>query len=201
MRNFEQRMAEIHRRSEKILKARARRRKNILIACVPLVLCATVFSVLVLPGITPVGEPNATDPVTNGLTAGTISESLTCAVVKIEVTGPDTSRTYTAAEDIRRITDGISACREEEPQYSDIDTPLGAVSQYDGQVGGTNQVQAEAAPEGYTVAFITGEGTGVAYRFAGNMLTDLSTGQIYPLTQKQAEELRDLLGISGRDIS
>ena len=206
-------MAEIKRRSEIILEARRKRRRRILLTCVPLTLCAVLASALALPGI--LTEQNR-EPMAGGAMESA-GEGLTCGVIKIEISGPDTSRTYTAAEDIRRIVDGINACREDQSEYSGMDVPMGAVSQDDGQANGTgSQVQAESvpekhtftfttgeeiAPEGYTVTFITDEGSGPEYCFAGNMLTDLSTGQIYPLTQKQAEKLRDLLGISDGDIS
>lgn len=85
MRSFEERMAEISRRSEERLKERKKRRSRLLAACIPIVLCAA----LILPGMLPAG--NAAD------SAGTV-----------KVSGDGVSHCYTAAEDVTEITDLIN---------------------------------------------------------------------------------------------
>jgi len=50
MRSFEQRMAEISRRSQEIFTQRKRRRKRLLTLCIPLVLCIGLLTWMLLPG-------------------------------------------------------------------------------------------------------------------------------------------------------
>ena len=50
MRTHEERMAEIHRRSEKWIKLRKKRRKGILLACIPFVLIVGIFGAWSLTG-------------------------------------------------------------------------------------------------------------------------------------------------------
>jgi len=49
MRNFEERKAEVFRRSEKRIKARKQRRNHILMACIPLALCLAILSAFLFP--------------------------------------------------------------------------------------------------------------------------------------------------------
>ena len=55
MRNFEERKAEIFRRSENRIKQRKQTRKRILTVCIPLCLALTVGSAAILPDMLPVG--------------------------------------------------------------------------------------------------------------------------------------------------
>ncbi len=50
MRTHEERMAEIHRRSEKLIKLRKKRRIATLLTCIPLILCVGIVSGLFLKG-------------------------------------------------------------------------------------------------------------------------------------------------------
>ena len=59
MRNFEERKAEVFRRSENRIKERKRNRNRILAMCVPLCLILTMFSVTILPAMLPAGMDNA----------------------------------------------------------------------------------------------------------------------------------------------
>ena len=51
MRNFEERKAEVFRRSENRIKERKRNRNRILAMCIPICLVITVWSIMILPTI------------------------------------------------------------------------------------------------------------------------------------------------------
>ena len=59
MRNFEERKAEVFRRSENRIKERKRNRNRILALCVPLCLILTVMSVTMLPSMLSIGDKNS----------------------------------------------------------------------------------------------------------------------------------------------
>jgi hypothetical protein len=59
MRNFEERKAEVFRRSEKRIRERKRVRNRILMSCVPLCLILTIWSVTILPKISHVAYDSA----------------------------------------------------------------------------------------------------------------------------------------------
>jgi len=56
MRNFEERKAEVFRRSEKRIKERKRNRNRILAFCIPLCLIVTVWSIMILPAMMPASK-------------------------------------------------------------------------------------------------------------------------------------------------
>ena len=58
MRNFEERKAEVFRRSENRIKERKRNRNRILAFCVPLCLIVTVWSIMILPAMMPANKSN-----------------------------------------------------------------------------------------------------------------------------------------------
>ena len=59
MRSFEERKAEVFRRSENRIKERRKARSRALAVCIPLCLIITVWSVVVLPAMLPVNNKNS----------------------------------------------------------------------------------------------------------------------------------------------
>lgn len=128
MRNLNECQAEVFRRSEKRIKKRKQHRKHILLACIPLVLCITLFSGFFLRGPKraasdvldeihlPMCEPNG---YWDGYSAVSVS--------RIEVSGLDFSKTYTDTADVMRIADQLYSCSQsksesyEEPTESVMD--------------------------------------------------------------------------------
>ena len=53
MREINECTAEVFRRSEKRIKERKRNRNRILMCCIPLLICITVFSTAILPAMMP----------------------------------------------------------------------------------------------------------------------------------------------------
>jgi len=199
MRNFEERKAEVFRRSEKRIKARKQRRNHILMACIPLVLCITLFSVFFLPGLSAnTKEPGVADDAAGELIANK-SESLSCAYTKIDVTGNGISLSYTKASDILSISNQLASCMVIEPENS---TSVGEETRgddfknesvedsYIAITGATS-----AAGTGYVITLTLHEGGTIAYRLTGNSLLDMAENKTYKLTPAQLKELNELLGI------
>lgn len=196
MRNLEQRIAEIDRRSKKIFKERKRRGKRILMACIPLVLC---IGLCILPAMmTASSEASGTNGAVTGSLTGDGAESIASAVAKIEVFGADVSLCYTQASDILLISDYLNACTVTEPESSEVADGGIMDEAVQETVHGSddrNGVVSGASSVGYTITLVMREGENTEYLLAGNTLKDRSTNQTYTLSQKQIKELKDLLGI------
>ena len=189
MRNFEERIAEIYRRSEKILQQRRKRRKHILMVCIPLVLCVTVLGALSMPSMMPKGDaaPENMLADTNGI--------YTAMVMKVEVTGEDLDLSYTCREDVLKISACLRACAVEPPSGSTL------TDMEDGsdQVGSSTNISASlgiAQNIGHTITLIMEDGSKTKFLLADRLLKDQQTGDVYLLSQDQLFELKDLLGIS-----
>lgn len=197
MRNLEQRIAEIDRRSKKILKERKRRGKRILMACIPLVLC---IGLCILPAM--MTDNSATgDPGANGAVTGDRPESFACSVAKIEVSGIGVSRVYTEPSEVLLISNRLYAYAVQSPESggSGTEVPDGGVSESgreetyggDGLFGSV----AGTAELAYTITLTLHDGRTTEYHLAGNTLEDRNTKQTYTLAQTGLIELKDLLGI------
>jgi hypothetical protein len=97
MRSFEERIAEINRRSDKIIKERKKRRQRILTACIPVVLGTTLLIAL-FPG---------------GSGAGDTLNS-TRAVAKVIVVGDDYYRYHSSKKNVMEIYDQLQAFEQHE---------------------------------------------------------------------------------------
>lgn len=199
MRNLNECQAEVFRRSEKIIKQRKQRKKRMLMGCIPLVLCITMFSGLFLPGMKPTGSaaPCETEAAMGGLTEE-VYENLARTIARIEVSGFGFSQTYTDAFDILLISDQLYSCGVCVPESNGA-TYEGTLDETvkentDGS-DGIADVMAGSADTGYTITLVMCEGSKTVYCLSGNMLTNQMTNQTYTLSQKQTNELKDLLGI------
>ena len=195
MRNFEERKAEVFRRSEKRIKERKQRRNHLIMACLPLVLCITILGAFLFPG----GIPE--DPRFNGASGGGLTEekfeSLSCPIAKITITGGNFSQTYREVEDLLLILDQLysygsrgnetngttddSIASEGEDRKEHADDIYGNITDHSNVA--------------YTITLVTHEGVKTEYRLAGKTLENLTTKQTYHLSQTQVNELYELLGI------
>ena len=197
MRNFEERNAEVFRRSEKRIIERKQRRNHILMACSPLVLCITILGAFLRPNVTPDGaaEPGDTRPVVDGMGSDGFT-SLSCPIAKITVSGNNFSISHTEVADLLLISDQLYSYGTRAPSSNGTtDTVVDEddVPKDNGEdVSGSITDSANAA---YTITMITHEGVKTEYQLVGKTLTNLTTNQTYKLTQTQANELCTLLGI------
>lgn len=196
MRNFEERKAEVFRRSEKRIKERKQRRNHILMACIPLVLCITILGAFLRPNVTPDGaaDPGDTRPVVDGMGSDGFA-SLSCPIAKISVSGNDLSLSITEVSDLLLISDKLYSYGTRAPSSNGI----------------TNEEVVDRAPEDnaedvsgsimdstetvYTITLVMREGEKTEYLLSGNTLKDLNADQTYTLSQTQVDELQELLGI------
>ena len=195
MRNFEERKAEVFRRSEKRIKERKARRNHILMACIPLVLCITLLGAFLFPGATP------ENPSFNGSAGGGLTEekfeSLSCPIAKITVTGGNFSQTYKEVEDLLLISDQLYSYGSRGSETNGT-TDDGIASEGEDRKEKADDVSgsvADSANIAYTITLITHEGVKTEYQLVGKTLKNLTTKQTYNLSQTQVNELYELLGI------
>lgn len=201
MRNFEERKAEVFRRSEKRIKERKQRRNHILMACIPLVLCLTIFGAFLFPGVIPESprEPGSTEAAMGGLTENK-SESIACPIAKITVSGRGFSQSYTDVSDVLQISDQLYSYSTRGPDGNSATgnstTGNGAAGEdYKENADDVSGSIADSANSGYTITLVMNEGNKTEYYLVGSTLKNLTTNQTHTLSQKQVNELEDLLGI------
>lgn len=196
MRELHECQAEVFRRSEKRIKKRKQRTKHILTACIPLALCISVFSAVVLPEIMSqrAEDPAAPETALAGM-GQSFSQSIAAPISEITVSGHGFSRSYTDADQVLQITTYLHACAQESADSN------GAPE--DGVMRGEKKEHADivyecvtdSAGTGYTLTLITDAGQSSTYYLLDHTLTNLTSHQLYPLSHQQVNELEDLLGI------
>jgi len=191
MRDLKECQAEVFRRSEKRIKERKRRRNHILMACIPIVLCVSLFSVLNLPDMMSAGSSDFAAPemYANGLTED-MCGSLSCTVTKITVAGSGFSQSYTDLDQILRISNQLYTY--ETRGWGDGNSEV--ADDEDGSENISGFIS-DSATAGYRITLVMHEGENARYLLAGNTLKNLITNQAHTLTQMQVNELYDLLGI------
>ncbi len=197
MRNFEERKAEVFRQSEKRIKERKARRNHILMACIPLVLCITLFGAFLRPDIISDGalDPAETRPVVDGMGSDGFA-SLSCPIAKITVSGNEFSISHTEVADLLLISDQLYSYGTRAPSSNGTTNSVvdeDDVPKDNGEdVSGSIMDSANAA---YTITMVTHEGVKTEYQLVGNTLKNLTTNQSYTISQTQVNELQELLGI------
>ena len=192
MRNFDERIAEINRRSEEILKKRKQRRKQILTFCAPLVLVAAVLSVIYLPG-----------QFSNKSGAPQVNESmqLYSRVQSVRVTGGTTDNTNTDPEEILEICGVLYG----EPMAAPESNEAVSESNNDATLSPTDAPAetlygvTSGSVQTYTISLVDAQGSDVSFSLSGDTLVDTATKRKVKLTQYQLDRLKDLLGISDEE--
>lgn len=181
MRSFDERIAEINRRSERILKERKKRRKRLLLGCIPLAVCLIVFTALFLPKQAPT-EQAPTSPVTNGSNAyfAQLAEQ-----GKIKVSGPGIYKIYHDDSDVTRIIGALYGCSKPDSVISD------ATGEGEATDNGLNGIFST----GYKITWTVSK-SNMQWRLTGNRLENITDGQSHTLTDSQVAFLKDTLGIS-----
>ena len=200
MRNLMECQAEVFRRSEKRIKERKQRRKHVLMACIPLVLCLGVFSVIDSTNL------KISTPTSNGsmdlYSAGaqeiqTESQSFVCSLAEIQVTGPDFSKTYRKVSDILEISDYLHGFgyRSSESNSAASGGLVGETQKEQSESDDSFGYIADCAAPGYKITLVMHEGGEEVYYLLGDTLENQITGQSFALGEKQVEKLKELLGI------
>lgn len=195
MREIKECTAEVFHRSEKRIKERKQNRNRILMYCIPLLVCLTVFSATILPAMMPVGSDNAaehTGIVDSNDSMGSISGSY----VKIEI--QDVS-------DFSKYFQSITSKDEVADLYDTIQSVWSSGSEsYPNASGGddepkdynnTSETDTNTKGTVYEITFSNAQGKKVSYLLAGNVLTNEITSEKLCLTSDQALELREAFNL------
>ena len=195
MRELHECQAEVFRRSEKRIKERKQRRQRILMTCIPLVLCLTIFGAFLFPQLNnnmqaPEGMPESKTQAAMGQDE---NQSMPCSIAEIKVSGNGVSIRYTDVADLLLISDQLNTYGTREPETSGTTNEDGSdrSENADDVVGGV----ADSVNAAYTITLITHEGEKTEYQLIGNTLFNQTTNQAYTLTYEQAKELREILGV------
>ena len=202
MRNFEERIAEISRRSEKIIQERRRKRRSVLMACISLVLCAGLSFAFVLPGMlsaeTAEGNTGATME-----TADEKTEDLSCDIARIQVAGEGVSLSCTEDTRILQIAEHLdsltvtyiySSSSVNGAARGDDDDSLKLETE---ETSAIADGFADTEALGYTITLTMHDGQTVEYYLAGASLENRTSQQTYWLTERELLELKELLGLPG----
>ena len=187
MRNFEDRKAEVFRRSEKRIKERKQRRNHILMACIPLVLCLTIFGAFLFPQMDDLKQaPESSNEQFSGAMGTDEVGSLFAG--SVEVSGNGVSSYYTSVENVQgimRLINGIVAVPETNDgnENSDFVVEDSTSTEQKGERGG------------YTILVKRSDGSSVEYLLTGSLLIDQTTQQEYPVSEDTMKDLKDALGI------
>lgn len=203
MRTFEERMAEISRRSEKIKKERKDMRNRLLLACIPLVVCVGLYGILLMGqgnsgNLMPVPESK---PELDGATGSLDGTGFGYTQLHFAAGSPVTDEAeqlLTDQEQVKAVytllteryrygmsseskveDDGDSRSPTEDQESADIsDVPL------------DNYAQVME----WRFTFRTSGGAEAIFTLTGNRLTDAATGESNILPPEQLSKLWELLG-------
>ena len=211
MRNFEERKAEIFRRSENRIKERKRNRNRILALCVPLCLCIVIMSVIYLPDImVPSDKSNSTEDInTTAPSCGTSG----CVYTSLDITCNSSLLDYEKKEtdtvNIKNIYNIIQSAFADEADKETVDTQDKFPETQKGEDangGNTNgenhsssqpsEITTQNSSKGllYTITFKSNDGMQTIYTLDGNLLVNESTKQEVTLSDSQMSELQKALG-------
>lgn len=191
MRNFEERMAEISRRSEKILALHKKRRSMILAVCIPMVLC---LGILALTG--PTGTESKQASMSTNVPEQEAWDGMTDTVAGIQISGADISLSYTDAQQIQLFRDQLDsytspACGY--PAEAPEDFKAEHAPEDNGEKDYTHNSISDESIVSYTITFIMDDGSVTQFYLCGSILKNLTTGEVFVLTAEQASQLNQLL--------
>lgn len=200
MRNFEERKAEVFRRSENRIKERKRNRNRILALCIPLCLIVTVWSIMILPAMMPAskGSNNASGEAMDIM--GTV-DGTDAAFVRVEVVSTGTAtQSSIQKDDVNEVAQiyytvqssfvNSGGGNKESANEEAEDDALTEENKDYSQSGTTN------LSTGFRIIFSTENGTQTIYSLSGDKLVNETTKQETILTEEQRSNLLDMLGLT-----
>lgn len=196
MRDFQERRAEIFRRSERRI-AKRRRRNRAIISCVPIVICVAVLSAVKLPFLTVhkdgVNSPSEQTAIDTVSPSGSPSDAPVSSAVKIQgychsgflsevIEDPE------KVENIKRVMEEICGTDYSSGKY---EAHAGALPEPGGNAEPEKPNENKSTPS-YTVTVISPEGER-AYRISGEELINEEDGSQVTLTDEQLKKITSLL--------
>ena len=207
MRNFDQRMDEIRRRSEE-LKLKQRKRRKLALTVIPLALCLVLCLGVLLPEVYPSLEDGVSIEANGGMpgrgeSSGAMnpeqSAGTALSVERIEITGKGLDRTVSDPAVIAQICALWDKGTASTPNFSISGAPLGGAGQdptgvHDGY--SVDIYNGKSSPKDcYIVAFTDIDGSVRKYKLNESVLTELSTGETDFLSEDELTKLYGLLGL------
>lgn len=191
MRSFEERKAEVFRRSENRIKERRKARSHALAVCIPLCLIITVWSVTVLPAMLPVNnkKSGATDERAENTFGAAYSQN---EYVRIETKNSATKDQTAVLKDdpaeIAGVYRLVQSMLNNIVQTGDHKTE----DQEGQQTSGSDAY--DAAPV-YMIIFTAADGGQTCYMLNDHILIDNATKKETVLTEEQYVQLLQALGV------
>ncbi|MBR3807213.1 MAG: hypothetical protein IKJ15_02425 [Lachnospiraceae bacterium] len=196
MRNFEERKAEVFRRSENRIKERKRNWNRVLALCIPLCLVVTIGSIAALPSLY-TEKSNDAECEDNGSIYGDtapgstgdffLEESKTHKFVSVSVKGKGYDDKITDTASVGNVFDTIYNILEANGGYKDI---LGDSVENEDDVYKDLVTESTMESERYTIVMKSIDGTERIYILDGKILYDQAFDNEISLTK---EQLKDLL--------
>ena len=198
MRNFEERKAEVFRRSENRIKERKRNRNRILAFCIPLCLIVTVWSIMILPAMMPASKSN--NSAGEGMDIMGSVDGTDAAFVRVEIMSIGTATQSTIQKDdateVAQIHSTLQSSfvnsgggNKESVNEEAEDDALTENKDYS-QSGTTN------LSSGFRIIFTTENGTQTIYSLSEDKLINETTKQETILTEDQRSNLLNMLGLT-----
>lgn len=210
MRNFDERKAEIFRRSENRIKERKRNRNRILALCVPLCLCIAILSVIYLPDM--MISSDKSNSVEDINTDGTVGKTSEFIYTSFEIKGTVTAENDTDKENIENIYNiiqsafKVNASDEAEDKETTTNKSGFPQEQKPSTQKGEGALKGEGAIKGddnystgtvlsfsqgviYTLTFTADNGQKMIYTLCDGILTNEATNESVTVTEDQLKEL------------
>ncbi len=195
MRNFEERKAEVFRRSENRIKERKRNRNRVLALCIPLCLVVTVGSIVTLPSLF-TQKSNDVVYEDNGSSYGDtapesagdffIKESKTHNFISVSVKGKGYDGKITDAASVGNVFDTIYDILEANGGYKDIIEDSVESENYENKDFVTESTMES---EQYIITMKSSDGTERICFLDGNVLYDQAFDNEIYLTNVQLNDL------------
>ena len=200
MRNLEERIAEIDRRSEKIIKERRKRWGYIRTACIPVVLCVSISATFILPDLmmhraSGEGEGESWD------STGNKNQSVASSVVMVQVTGGAGTRIFTEDARVLEISKQLNALDAVYFYSSSTDNSIredltdDSIRGPSGPGTGTD-IFTDCVGLGTTITLTMHDGKTVELYLLGTRLENRTTQKIYSISRQELAKLQEVLWIS-----
>lgn len=213
MRNFEERKAEVFRRSEKRIKERKRNRIRILAMCIPLCFVLTIFSVTMLPQFLPKNMDGAENETIGNVydemegadgkeNAG--GSSLVHNFVFVDVRGIGSQlHHHSSVSDTSKINDVFEQIYTILTPYESYNEIVGNLleseaddSLKDGEKGESADTSNNIKASGYVVTMSTSNGITRTFTLTENKLYDAQFNIEVELSNEQIHNLKSALGLT-----
>ena len=189
MRELHECQAEVFRRSEKRIKERKQRRNHILMTCIPLVLCLTIFGAFLFPQLDDFKQApeSSNEQFSGAMGKDEIGGLFTGSV---EVSGNGVSSYYASVENVQgimRLINGIVAV----PETNDGDDLRDYITDESTSTDANENYQENC----YKIVVHRSDGTSTEYLLVGSRLIDQNTQQEFSVSEDTMKDLKNALGI------